>query len=130
MTFDYERIANEFYLMSTVDGDRSVFGERSSTFDIEVLGMDSAQYGYLRLNKYLLFIMGIWPYQTVQHRSFASLIFIPVIVAQLILQVSNIVVKQANVMGYFEMNVKRWEKKEHLIFLTCRLLLFIRTFFK
>ncbi|KAK9293940.1 hypothetical protein QLX08_011276 [Tetragonisca angustula] len=53
--------------------------------------MDSAQYGYLRLNKYLLFIMGIWPYQTVQHRSLASLIFIPVIVAQLILQAGGFV---------------------------------------
>ncbi|CAD1469915.1 unnamed protein product, partial [Heterotrigona itama] len=52
--------------------------------------MDSAQYEYLRLIKYQLVVMGIWPYQTVLHRSSTSLIFIPIIGAQLILQMKRL----------------------------------------
>ncbi|XP_033354255.1 odorant receptor 13a-like [Bombus vosnesenskii] len=48
--------------------------------------MDSTQYEYLRLNKYLLFTIGIWPYQTTLQRSLVAIVFIPIIVAQVILQ--------------------------------------------
>lgn len=56
--------------------------------------MDSAQYEYLRLNKYLLFTIGIWPYQTTLQRSLVAIVFIPIIVAQVILQVLMHIVKQ------------------------------------
>lgn len=56
--------------------------------------MDSTQYEYLRLNKYLLFTIGIWPYQTTLQRSLVAIVFIPIIVAQVILQVLMHIVKQ------------------------------------
>lgn len=56
--------------------------------------MDSTQYEYLRLNKYLLFTIGIWPYQTTLQRSLVAIVFIPIIVAQVILQVLLHIVKQ------------------------------------
>ncbi|CAL7935123.1 unnamed protein product [Xylocopa violacea] len=50
--------------------------------------MDATQYEYLRLNKYLLFTIGTWPYQTVLQRIFVGIIFISIIATQVIVQVS------------------------------------------
>lgn len=57
--------------------------------------MDSAQYKYLRLNKYYTFMICTWPYQTVVQRCLVGIVYIPIISAQLILQVEICIVKYA-----------------------------------
>ncbi|XP_076762921.1 uncharacterized protein LOC143430495 [Xylocopa sonorina] len=53
--------------------------------------MDTAQYEYLRLNKYLLFAIGTWPYQTVLQRIFVGIIFISIISTQVIVQIGGMI---------------------------------------
>lgn len=50
--------------------------------------MDGIQHEYLRVNKYLLLVVSAWPYQTILQKSLIGIIFIPIVTAQLILQVS------------------------------------------
>lgn len=48
--------------------------------------MDGIQHEYLRVNKYLLFVVSAWPYQAILQRSLIGIIVIPIVTAQLILQ--------------------------------------------
>lgn len=54
--------------------------------------MDDIQHSeYLRVNKYLLFAVSAWPYQTIFQRSLVGIILIPIVTAQLILQFGGMI---------------------------------------
>ncbi|KAI4496181.1 hypothetical protein M0802_008048 [Mischocyttarus mexicanus] len=48
--------------------------------------MDEIQYQYIRYNKYLMNVLGQWPSQSAIERFLISVVFVPTIAAQLILQ--------------------------------------------
>ncbi|XP_054014799.1 uncharacterized protein LOC128895871 [Hylaeus anthracinus] len=49
-------------------------------------GMESSQYKYLRVNKFFLYFIGQWPYQTMLEKILVGVLFIPTIAIQTILQ--------------------------------------------
>ncbi|XP_076161449.1 uncharacterized protein LOC143143725 [Ptiloglossa arizonensis] len=49
-------------------------------------GMERSQYEYLRINKFFLYSIGQWPYQTLLEKILVGIVFIPIISIQAILQ--------------------------------------------
>ncbi|CAK9807255.1 Odorant receptor 13a [Anthophora plagiata] len=58
--------------------------------------MENSQYEYLRFNKYFLFVIGTWPYQTVLQRNVVGSVFIPIISVQTILQTGGMITAATN----------------------------------
>lgn len=51
--------------------------------------MESSQYQYLKLNKYLLCCVGQWPYQTPLEKLLIGIVFLPIAVGQATFQVQR-----------------------------------------
>lgn len=64
-----------------------VLKRKGTRKQVQMGKMESSQYQYLKLNKYLLCCVGQWPYQTPLEKVLIGIVFLPIAVGQAAFQV-------------------------------------------